>query len=81
VLSLDFAPDLGIVRPRLSLNGGGVYGEGVQDGFVVGPELALDINLFRGFTLRPKVAYDYQFRNPEWDEGILWAGLDLGVRF
>jgi outer membrane protein OmpA-like peptidoglycan-associated protein len=46
VLSLDFAPDLGVVRPRLSLNGGGVYGHGVQDGFVVGPELALDINLF-----------------------------------
>ena len=81
VLSLDFAPDLGVVRPRLSLNGGGVYGHGVQDGFVVGPELALDINLFRGFTLRPKVAYDYQFRNPDWDEGILWAGLDLGIRF
>jgi hypothetical protein len=81
VLSLDFAPDLGVVRPRLSLNGGGVYGHGVQDGFVVGPELALDINLFGGFTLRPKVAYDYQFRNPDWDEGILWAGLDLGIRF
>jgi hypothetical protein len=81
VLSLDFAPDLGVVRPRLSLNGGGVYGHGVQDGFVVGPELALDINLFGGFTLRPRVAYDYQFRNPDWDEGIIWAGLDLGVRF
>ena len=81
VLSLDFAPDLGVVRPRLSLNGGGVYGRGVQDGFVVGPELALDINLFGGFTLRPKVAYDYQLRNPDWDDGILWGGLDLGVRF
>ena len=81
VLSLDFAPDLGIVRPRLSLNGGGVYGEGVQDGFVAGPELALDINLPGGFTLRPRVAYDYQFRNPDWDEGILWGGLDLGFRF
>lgn len=81
VLSLDFAPDLGFVRPRLSLNGGGVYGKGVQDGFVAGPELALDLNLFRGFTLRPKVAYDYQFRNADWDEGILWGGLDLGLRF
>ncbi len=81
VLSLDFAPDLGIVRPRLSLNAGGVYGEGVQDGFVAGPELALDINFPGGFTLRPKVAYDYQFRNPAWDEGILWGGLDLGIRF
>ena len=75
VLSLDFAPDLGIVRPRLSANFGGVYGEGVQDGFVAGPELALDINLPGGFTIRPKVAYDYQFRNSDWDEGIIWGGL------
>jgi hypothetical protein len=27
------------------------------------------------------VAYDYQFRQPEWDEGILWGGLNIGVRF
>jgi outer membrane protein OmpA-like peptidoglycan-associated protein len=86
VLSLDLAPDLGFVRPRLSLNFGGVYGDGVQDGLVAGPELALDVNLPGGLTLRPKVAYDYQFRNPwdgwdDWGEGILWGGLDLGVRF
>jgi hypothetical protein len=81
VLSLDFAPDLGVVRPRLSANFGGVYGEGVQDGLVAGPELALDINLPGGLTFRPKVAYDYQFRNTDWDEGILWGGLDLGIRF
>jgi len=81
VLSLDFAPDLGFVRPRLSANVGGVYGKGVQAGFVAGPELALDLNLLPGFTLRPKVAYDFQLRNPSWDEGILWAGLDLGIRF
>ena len=86
VLSLDFAPELGIVRPRLSANFGGVYGNGVQDGLVAGPELALDINLPGGFTLRPKVAYDYQFRNPwdnwdDWNNGIVWGGLDLGFRF
>jgi hypothetical protein len=81
VLSLDFAPDLGFVRPRLSANFGGVYGNGVQDGFVAGPELGLDVNLPGGFTVRPKVAYDYQFRNSDWDEGILWGGLDLGIRF
>jgi hypothetical protein len=81
VVSPDFAPDLGFVRPRLSANFGGVYGKGVQTGLVAGPELALDLNLLPGFTLRPKVAYDYQFRNKGWDEGILWAGLDLGIRF
>ena len=81
VLSLDFAPDLGFVRPRLSANFGGVYGNGVQTGFVAGPELALDLNFIPGLALRGKVAYDYQFRNSGWDEGILWAGLDLGIRF
>ena len=81
VLSLDFAPDLGFVRPRLSANFGGVYGSGVQAGLVAGPELALDLNLLPGFTLRPKVAYDFQFRNSGLDEGILWTSLDLGLRF
>ena len=81
VASLDFAPDLGFIRPHLSANFGGVYGNGVQTGFVAGPELALDLNLIPGLTLRPKVAYDYQFRNRGWDEGILWTSLDLGLRF
>jgi OmpA family len=81
VASLDFAPDFGIVRPTLAVNGGGVYGKGVQDGFVVGPELRLDVAPFGGFNIGLKAAYDYQFRNAGWDEGILWAGLDLGIRF
>ena len=81
VLSLGFAPDLGFVRPHLAANVGGVYGKGVQAGFVAGPELDLDLNLTRSFTLRPRIAYDFQLRDPSWDEGILWAGLDLGLRF
>ena len=81
VVSLDFAPDLGFVRPHLSANFGGVYGSGVQTGLVAGPELALDLNLIPGLTLRPKIAYDYQFRNSGLDEGILWTSLDLGLRF
>jgi hypothetical protein len=81
VASLDFAPDLGIFRPTLAINGGGVYGKGVQDGFVAGPEIRLDIAPFGGFNIGLKAAYDYQFRNADWDAGILWAGLDLGLRF
>jgi hypothetical protein len=81
VASLDFAPDFGIFRPTLAINGGGVYGTGVQDGFVVGPELRFDVAPFGGFNIGLKAAYDYQFRNAGWDEGILWAGLDLGIRF
>ena len=53
----------------------------MQAGFVAGPELDLDLNLTRTLTLRPRIAYDFQLRDPSWDEGILWAGLDLGLRF
>lgn len=81
VASLDFAPDLGIFRPTLAVNAGGVYGGGVQDGFVVGPEIRFDIAPVGGFNIGLKAAYDYQFRNTGWDEGIGWAGLDLGFRW
>jgi len=81
VAALELAPDLGIVRPILGINAGGVYGKGVQDGFVAGPEIGLDITLARNVAMRAFAAYDYQFRNSGWDEGILWGGLNFGVRF
>jgi hypothetical protein len=80
-VSLDFAPDLGIVRPFLSGNFGGVYGGGVQDGIIFGPEVGLNVNLIEGFDMRAKVAYDFQVRQLDWDEGILWTGLGFGVGF
>jgi hypothetical protein len=82
IISLDFAPDLGIVRPFLAANFGGVYGSGVQNGLVAGPEIGFNIDLFKGVAMRAKVAYDYQFRNSgSLDEGILWTGLGFGVGF
>ena len=82
VAALEFAPDLGIVRPILAANFGGVYGRGVQDGLVVGPEIGLDITLLQNVAMRAFAAYDYQFRNSgDLDEGILWGGLNFGVRF
>jgi outer membrane protein OmpA-like peptidoglycan-associated protein len=82
IISLDFAPDLGIVRPFLAANFGGVYGSGVQNGFVAGPEIGLNLNLFEGVAMRAKVAYDYQFRNAgRLDDGILWAGIGFGLGF
>jgi hypothetical protein len=81
VAALGFAPDLGFVRPILAVNGGGVYGAGVQDGVVVGPEIGLGITAIQNLAMRAFVAYDYQFRQPDWDEGILWGGLNIGVRF
>ena len=82
VLGLDLMPlNLQIFRPFLSANFGGVYGEGVQDGLVAGPELGFDIGITESTVLRAKVAYDYQFRNAGWDEGILWGGLNFGLQF
>jgi hypothetical protein len=48
---------------------------------VAGPELGFSIGLTDAVALGAKVAYDYQFRNSDWDKGILWGGLDLGYRF
>jgi OmpA family len=81
IISLDFAPDLGIFRPLLAANFGGVYGSGVQDGLVAGPEIGFNIDLFEGVDLRATAAYDYQFRNSDFDDGIIWGGLGLGVGF
>jgi hypothetical protein len=82
VAALEFAPDLGVVRPILGINGGGVYGKGVQDGFVVGPEIGLDVTFLQNVAMRVFAAYDYQFRNSgDLDDGILWGGLNFGVRF
>jgi OmpA family len=79
--SLDFAPDLGIVRPFLSGNFGGVYGGGVQDGLIFGPEVGFNLNLIEGLEMRLKAAYDFQVRQLDWDEGILWTGLGFGIGF
>jgi hypothetical protein len=80
-VSLDFAPDLGVIRPFLSGNFGGVYGGGVQDGIIFGPEIGFNLNLIEAVDMRAKVAYDFQVRQLDWDEGILWTGLGFGVGF
>ena len=78
-VSLDFAPDLGVIRPFLSGNFGGVYGGGFQDGIIFGPEVGFNLNLIEAVDMRAKVAYDFQARQLGWDEGILWTGLGIGV--
>jgi hypothetical protein len=81
-LGLGLAPlNLGVVQPYLSANLGYIYGPGVQDGVVAGPELGFDIDVGRATFLNAKVAWDHQFRNQDFDRGILWAGVGLGYRF
>jgi OmpA family len=80
-VSLDFAPDLGIIRPFLSGNFGGVYGGGFQDGIIFGPEVGFNLNLIEAVDMRAKVAYDFQARELGWGDGILWTGLGIGIGF
>jgi hypothetical protein len=82
-LGIGLTPvNLILFQPYLSVNVGGVYGAGVQDGFIAGPELGFQVNMTERVALRAKLAYDYQFRNPEdFHKGIAWAGLGLGYRF
>ena len=81
-LGLGLTPlNLGLVHPFLQANLGYIYGPGVQDGAVAGPELGFDIELSRATVLNAKVAWDHQFRNADFDRGILWAGVGLGYRF
>jgi len=81
-LALGLKPfDLGAIQPYLHANAGYLYGSGVQDGFVAGPELGFNIGLSPATLLNAKVAWDHQFRNADFDRGILWAGVGLGYRF
>ena len=73
--------NLGLFKPYLSANLGYIYGPGVQDGPVAGPELGFDVDFGRATFLNAKVAWDHQFRNQDFDRGILWAGVGLGYRF
>lgn len=81
VLGLDVELPFSAFHPYIGFNAGGVYGEAIQDGFVVGPEAGLKIDLGENVFLYAKAAYDFQFRNPEWDEGIILGGAGLGFKF
>ncbi|MEZ5864501.1 MAG: OmpA family protein [Geminicoccaceae bacterium] len=81
-VSIGLTPlNLGIVNPYLSANAGYIYGSGVQNGFVAGPELGFNIKITEQTVLNTKVAYDYQFRNSDWDKGIVWGSVGLGFLF
>jgi hypothetical protein len=81
VASLDFMGDWGGVQPYLGINAGGVYGKGVRDGVVVGPELGVNFGITERSFYYARVAYDYQLRNEGWDEGIVNASTGIGFRF
>jgi hypothetical protein len=85
-VGIDLQGNWGRMRPYIGLNVGGVYGRGVQDGFIAGPELGLKVDVAENTFLYGRVAYDYQFRNnwEDWDDfdrGLLMGGAGIGFRF
>ncbi len=81
-VSIGLTPlNLDIVNPYLSANAGYIYGPGVQQGFLAGPELGFNFRISESTVLNTKVAYDYQFRNSDWDKGIVWGSVGLGFLF
>lgn len=79
-LGIGYEAPVGTVKPYLGIYGGGIYGRGVQDGFVAGPELGMKIDFSRNWFGYAKAAYDFQFRNA-WDEGMPNGGIGAGYRF
>lgn len=61
--------------PYVGGNIGAIYGNGIDNSWVVGPEIGLELGI-----LDAKVAYDMPFEK-SWDRGNVVATLGLGVRF
>jgi hypothetical protein len=63
----------GGLAPYIGANVGGIYGEGVDGGFIYGPELGLTL-----WGLKAKLAYDIR---DDFDEGVISSTLGWGLRF
>jgi hypothetical protein len=61
--------------PYVGLNIGGIYGSGLEDDFIWGPEIGLNIG-----PVVAKIAYDMPF-DRDIDEGIISTTLGLGFAF
>jgi outer membrane protein OmpA-like peptidoglycan-associated protein len=79
-LGADLLGDWGVVDPFIGAYGGYIFGNGVQDGAIAGPELGLRFDLAKNWFGYAKAAYDFNFRN-EWDDSIPNAGIGAGYRW
>ena len=72
--------NLGAWHPFIGPHGGYIWGSGVEDGFLLGPEVGVNFDLSRNLFLYARVAYDHDFRN-EITQGIANGSLGAGYRF
>ncbi|WP_240476582.1 OmpA family protein [Geminicoccus roseus] len=61
--------------PHVGLNIGGIYGSGLDDDFIWGPEIGLNIG-----PVVAKIAYDMPF-DRDMDEGIISTTIGIGIPF
>ncbi len=61
--------------PYVGLNIGGIYGSGLDDDFIWGPEIGLNIG-----PIVAKIAYDMPF-DRDMDEGIISTTVGVGITF
>jgi opacity protein-like surface antigen len=73
-LNLNLGDGQGFV-PYIGGNLGAIYGNGIEDSWVAGPEIGLKLGV-----LDAKVAYDMPF-NKSWDRGTVIGTVGLGLRF
>lgn len=80
VAGLDLQGNFGGARPYVGLNAGYIYGDGIDDSFLVGPEVGTRFDLSPRSFLYARVAYDWVTNNG-WDDGVVNGGLGVGFRF
>ena len=72
--------NIGDWHPFIGPHGGYVGGRGVQDGFLIGPEVGLNYDVSRTVYLYARAGYDNNFRN-DFGQGIVNGGLGMGMRW
>lgn len=83
---VDYNFNMGNLRPFLGATIGYIYGDGVEESFIAGPEGGLKAFLSDSTFLIVAVGYDFIFEeadeaNDNFDDGIFNYRLGLGYRF
>ena len=72
--------NLGDWHPFIGPVGGYILGKGVEDGFILGPEVGLKYDVARNWALYARAGYGHNFRN-ELNQGIFNGALGAAYRF
>ncbi len=75
-----YQADLGDVHPYVGVVGGYIFGKGVENAAIVGPEIGVKFDLSRQWNVYARAGYDYNVRN-EFGQGIINGGVGAAYRF